>query len=666
TQVVAFGPVGASSSIQELTATGFARAERELNVEVQFIGDQRFSDLEAEYRNLGNAGTEIVMINALDADRPWLEEVIADYPETAFVVIDPIPGPLEGATNGTFAPEEVAFLAGAAASLASEAGVIGYLGGLPYSETEAWRAGYEAGATTVNPNIEILSAYVSGGIEEGFETVGPGRAVALDLYERGADVVLHVAGTASRGAIDAARQHTAVTGEHVWAIAPDSDWSLVIADELQPHLLTSALKKFDVVVFELIEQYVEDELEPGVQVLSLSNGAMGLAPSDHLSPQQLQVVEDLSAQLVDGSIVAPTNPVGEILPRLVAGATETVPGAELDDIEIGDGFGPYAVGVEEVTIVDPTEGGRDLVVAVWFPIDDNAGLEPWQLVFPGDLVLESTHAFATTTEMISTDGPFPLVIYSHGDGGSRLTDSNYVEAIASHGYIVASPDHAGNTCCDAPDPRAAVAFNRPHDVSAVIDAMIDPDRAETAGFVSHVNTDQIAVTGHQGFSTYATVAGFENAVGQFVADDRVGAIIGIAPFVNELTDDQLASIDVPALVMIGSEDRGGASATRAWDLPQSSPSYRVDLVGGEHLSFTDICAYVELLDANPDVETDGFRDLMNGFRPQGCEPDDFPYERAQGITNTFATTFLDSVFRGADPIRLDQVDGQADLIYQVK
>lgn len=42
-----------------------------------------------------------------------------------------------------------------------------------------------------------------------------------------------------------------------------------------------------------------------------------------------------------------------------------------------------------------------------------------------------------------------------------------------------------------------------------------------------------------------------------------------------------------------------------------------------------------------------------------------PYERAQAITNTFATIFLNSVVRGAPPIRLDEVDGQEELIYQV-
>ena len=90
---------------------------------------------------------------------------------------------------------------------------------------------------------------------------------------------------------------------------------------------------------------------------------------------------------------------------------------------------------------------------------------------------------------------------------------------------------------------------------------------------------QIAVTGHQGFTTYAMVAGYDNVVGEYIADDRVGAVIGVASFVKEFTDERLASIDIPALLMIGTEHNDGASATRPWELPNSSPSYRVDLAG---------------------------------------------------------------------------------------
>jgi len=335
------------------------------------------------------------------------------------------------------------------------------------------------------------------------------------------------------------------------------------------------------------------------------------------------------------------------------------------EFTIGDGFGNYDVGNETITIPDPTGGGRDLTLDVWFPLDDSTGLTPWRLTFPGDLVFESVRTFATTRDNISADGPFPLVIYSHGDSALRTTASNYTEAIASHGYIVAAPDHLGDTVFDGSDDRATQLFNRPNDISAVIDAMVDPNRSETAGFVDHVNADQIAVTGHQAFTVYATVAGFDNARGEYVADERVGAIIALSPDVGELDDERFAAIDIPALIMVGTED-SSASAIRPWELSNSSPSYRVELVGGEHLSFTDVCGYLAMLDAAPDADAGGFRTLMNGFRRKGCEADDFPYQRALDVTNTFAATFLDSVFRGADAIHPDQVVRMADVTYAIK
>ena len=63
--VAAFAPASSSRSIQELANTGYARAERELDVEVQYLGDQRFSDLEAEYRALGDSGTHVVLMDDL-------------------------------------------------------------------------------------------------------------------------------------------------------------------------------------------------------------------------------------------------------------------------------------------------------------------------------------------------------------------------------------------------------------------------------------------------------------------------------------------------------------------------------------------------------------------------------------------------------------------------
>jgi hypothetical protein len=168
----------------------------------------------------------------------------------------------------------------------------------------------------VNPDIKILSTYASGDFFEGFETVDRGRAVALELYQRGADVILHAAGSASIGAVEAARQHTRDTGTHVWAIAPDSDWSLVIGDDLQAHLLTSAIKKYDVATFEIIRRYTAGEIGLAEEILTLADDAMGLAPSGHLTPSQLATIDGLVAEVIAGTIAVPQVPAGQLLPPI--------------------------------------------------------------------------------------------------------------------------------------------------------------------------------------------------------------------------------------------------------------------------------------------------------------------------------------------------------------
>jgi len=44
-----------------------------------------------------------------------------------------------------------------------------------------------------------------------------------------------------------------------------------------------------------------------------------------------------------------------------------------------------------------------------------------------------------------SDAPFPVVVMTHGDAGSRYNMSTACEYLASHGYIVVAPEHTGNS-----------------------------------------------------------------------------------------------------------------------------------------------------------------------------------------------------------------------------
>ncbi|NDH10517.1 MAG: hypothetical protein EBY44_02040, partial [Actinobacteria bacterium] len=103
----------------------------------------------------------------------------------------------------------------------------------------------------------------------------------------------------------------------------------------------------------------------------------------------------------------------------------------------------------------------------------------------------------------------------------------------------------------------------------------------------------------------------------------------------------------------------------AWSSSSASPHYRVELVAAEHQSFTDLCDYLDVLvdreDATPLVV-----DVITEMSVEGCSPDDMPIERVKALTNTFAVSFLESVFRGGEMIT-DQTNViPDDVIFDAK
>lgn len=345
---------------------------------------------------------------------------------------------------------------------------------------------------------------------------------------------------------------------------------------------------------------------------------------------------------------------------------------------IGDG--PYAVGVQTITITD-VERDRPLTVDVTFPLAEGATGDPQQYTFITGDYYESPNAIAASADQISPDGPFPLIVYTHGSGGSRYIHSNYNESLASHGYLVIAADHTGNTAVDQfldqQDDRATIAYNRPRDVQVMIDEMLNPESVETVGFVASVNPDQIAVTGHSlgGYGTYAVASGMSNEAGTLEPDDRIDALIPLAPALGNgdpetslLTDEQLAAVDVPTLVMVGTDDKStppSPNVDRAFEFTQSSPLYRVDLVAAEHQSFTDVCDY---LDFFPTLEnpTQAVLEVIEESAEAGCSEGDMPIERVKEITNTFAVSFLDSIFKGGEMITDANTALPDDVIFASK
>ena len=357
--------------------------------------------------------------------------------------------------------------------------------------------------------------------------------------------------------------------------------------------------------------------------------------------------------------VADTEPVATEAPATTPVADSTTPEpAPLTML----GAGPYKVGVQTITVADPT-GTRPLTVDVWFPLRDGVegALHEYTLV-PGNFYRSPAAIDALPTD-IASDGPFPLVVYSHGSGGLRYVASYTTEALASYGYVVAAPDHTGNTAVDRLTGGGTefdvTAFNRPNDIEVVINAMLDPANPTAGVFATSVDAQRIAVTGHSfgGFTALAMASGYTNSIGTFSADPRVDAVIAMAPATGDgqgrlLSDDDLAAIKIPTLLIVGQDDKTTPvepNITRPWELANAEPFYRVELVAGEHQSFTDICDYQVFLPTLPDVLPQ-ITETIETMAAEGCAATDMPIARVKELTNTLSVQFLESIFRNGAPI----------------
>ena len=208
-------------------------------------------------------------------------------------------------------------------------------------------------------------------------------------------------------------------------------------------------------------------------------------------------------------------------------------------------------------------------------------------------------------------GPFPVVVFSHGAGGSREGYEYLGRHWASHGYVSVHLDHEGSDEAvwrGQPDPLAGIrravadprnAINRPLDVSFALDRMEELNRTDPP-LQGRLDLARIGVAGHSfGAFTTLAVAGqtFVLPAGREASfrDPRVIAAIAMsapvprkrAPFARAF-----GSISIPCMHMTGMRDDSPIGDTKAeerripFDNIHAADQYLVTFVDGDHMIFS--------------------------------------------------------------------------------
>jgi predicted dienelactone hydrolase len=305
-------------------------------------------------------------------------------------------------------------------------------------------------------------------------------------------------------------------------------------------------------------------------------------------------------------------------------------------------------------------------------------------------------------------GPYPVIIFSHGYGGSKDSYIALTEYWTAQGYVCIKPNHADagalRTLLDqrreemmkrreemrqqgrqrsrqrpqgtreGPDlsevlwqsQTATDWKNRAQDITLVIDSLdqLEQKYPELVGKMDHA---KIGVAGHSyGALTAMLLAGARSSAETpaiDVTDARVKAVIAMSPQGMDphlgLTAESWANVRKPMLFITGSNDRSGQAHDAAWrrDPFVNSPAgdkYFISIEGAGHMSFAGGQGFDEDVAMIPDRSYGGYgqRNPTYGSAPrpgyQGMESGRRPFDAIKMSTLAFWDAYLKSDAKGRD------------------
>ena len=256
------------------------------------------------------------------------------------------------------------------------------------------------------------------------------------------------------------------------------------------------------------------------------------------------------------------------------------------------GPGPYSAGK---AVYDWHDDVRDraLPTSIWYPtrLDGTA---------------DRSHA------------PYPLILFSHGSGGSRDDYTFFTTHLATHGFVVAACDHQGNVGLGQFVPSEPyMAIKRPQDISFILDRLLESAAGGDPLLSGLIDPEKIGAAGHSfgGYTTLvlagaslkadefyqmcnkpnpSTGCGFLDFPAQIpeLADNRIKAGVALAPGLNEIWGENMHgadSVTVPIMIMGGTTDILVPQLTLEEVYPAlpPNPKFFVQIIGGGHTGFTD-------------------------------------------------------------------------------
>jgi len=295
----------------QLAYTGYTKALNQYHFTSKVIQTQSQNDyvknLTLASQSVGTGGLVIAVGFLMQAP---LDQIAKQNPSINYAIVDgcAMPAnatacdPLPNVSPLFFKEQEAGCLVGAVAgqmeldgkskvSKLLGASAIGAVGGIPVPAVTRYIAGYKFCAKKVDPNVKVYVNYS----QDFADTAKCKDAALAQINQHQVDIVFQVAGGCGIGALDAANS------KGVYGIGVDADQGY-----LYPSVITSALKRVDSAVFDIIDLTEKGQYSNNLPRFSLTNDGVGYAPVSSGVPADAKATADTYAsQITAGTLVPP-------------------------------------------------------------------------------------------------------------------------------------------------------------------------------------------------------------------------------------------------------------------------------------------------------------------------------------------------------------------------
>ena len=258
--------------------------------EVKLIEMKNPTEYEQTVRQVGEQGYNVV-VSTFFFVKEAFNKIAPDLPNTNFVLVyEPNENNYPNMRGILYDVQEGSYVCGVVAGMMSKSGKFGFIGGNDSPGILKFLAGFEAGVQAAKPGAEVDVSFAGTFIDP-----EKGKEIAISLFDRGDDVVMHAANMTGLGLFAAAKD----AGKY--AVGVDIDQNGQAPDSV----ICSALSNPGLSVYRAIADTADGTWTGGTMSWGVDDGAPAAALASWVPDEVRAAAAEAEKNIASGALVPP-------------------------------------------------------------------------------------------------------------------------------------------------------------------------------------------------------------------------------------------------------------------------------------------------------------------------------------------------------------------------